>query len=341
MSSIVQAEQTPPGDPGTSPAAATSGGFGDLAFRGITTAAAVFLGLLVLAILVELTRHSTLSMRTFGLEFLTSQEWNAQAREGAGEYGAATSIFGTLVSTAIAMLVAVPLALLTAIFLVDLAPPWLARIVGVALELLAAVPSIIYGMWGAFVFAPFMAGYVQPALHSALGFLPFFAGRPDRASGMLITGLVLALMILPFICAVSRDVLRMIPPVLKESAYGLGATSWEVTRQVSLPYGSQGIIGATFLGLGRAIGETMAVTFIIGDGGRISLSLFDAGNTITSTLVNKFSEVEAGPTASAASLLKRSALLELGLILFVVTVLFQLLAYLWLRRLNQGSGVRR
>jgi phosphate transport system permease protein len=305
---------------------------GDLAFRWLAAACAWVVIIVVLGILFELVRNSQLSLAKFGWGFLTSEAWNPVTED----YGAASSIFGTLVSTAIAMLLAVPLSLVTALFLVDLAPPRVGRFVGVALELLAAIPSIIYGMWGLFVFAPFMADHVQPALAATLGKLPLLAGlfRPPMIGvGMLTGGIILALMILPYICAVSRDVFSMTPPILKESAYGMGATTWEVTRQVTIPYGLRGIVGATFLGLGRAIGETMAITFVIGNDHKMSTSLFAAGNTISSTLANEFTE--------AAEPLYRSALVELGLVLFVVTLFFQVAAHLWLRQLGASRGPRR
>jgi phosphate transport system permease protein len=298
-----------------------------MAFELLTAACAVVVLLVVGGILLELVRNSQLSIAKFGAGFLVSEAWNPVIED----YGAASSIFGTLVSTAIAMLLAVPLSLITALFLVDLANPTLSRIVGGALELLAAIPSIIYGMWGLFVLAPFMANYVQPALARTLGFLPIFHG-PAMGVGMLTGGIILALMILPYICAVSRDVFRMIPPVLKESAYGMGATTWEVTRDVTLPYGARGVLGATFLGLGRAIGETMAITFVIGNDHKLSYSLFAAGNTISSTLANEFTE--------ASEPLYRSALVELGLVLFVITVLFQAAAYFWLSRISPTVGSR-
>ncbi len=305
---------------------------GDLAFRWLASACAWVVIAAVLGIFFELVRNSQLSLAKFGWSFLTSEAWNPVTEN----YGAASSIFGTLVSTAIAMLLAVPLSLVTALFLVDLAPPRVSRFVGMALELLAAIPSIIYGMWGLFVFAPFMANYVQPALAGSLGKLPLFENlfRPPMIGvGMLTGGIILALMILPYICAVSRDVFRMTPPILKESAYGMGATTWEVTRQVTIPYGLRGIVGATFLGLGRAIGETMAITFVIGNDHKMSASLFAAGNTISSTLANEFTE--------AAEPMYRSALVELGLVLFLVTLVFQAAAHLWLRKLSVARGPRR
>jgi len=297
----------------------------DALFRGFTALCAGMVFLVIAAMAAELAWNSRLSIREFGAGFLASTEWNPVA----GRFGALSSIFGTLVSTLIAMLLAVPLALVTALFLVELAPPLLSRLVGAGVELLAAIPSIIYGMWGLFVFAPFMADHVQPRLQGALGFLPLFQG-PPMGIGMLTAGIILALMILPFICAVSRDVFQMVPAVVKESAYGMGATTWEVTRKVTLRYGFQGVIGACFLGLGRAIGETMAVTFVIGNDHRISASLFSAGNSIASTLANEFTE--------ASEPLYLSALVELGLVLLGITVVIQILAHLWLRSIRRSSG---
>lgn len=298
---------------------------GDIAFRWITAACAALVLLLIAGILVELIRNSTLSMEAFGLDFLWTQSWNP-AKE---TFGALSSIFGTLVSTALAMLIAVPLSLVIALFLVELAHPVLSRPVGYAIELLAAIPSIIYGMWGLFVFAPFMADHVQPFLGRTLGFLPLFKG-PPMGIGMLSAGIILALMILPFITAVMRDVFTMVPTVVKESAFGMGATTWEVTRQVTVPYGIRGLVGASFLGLGRAIGETMAVTFVIGNTHRIDASLFSAANTIASTLANEFTE--------AAEPLYRSVLVELGLVLLGITLLVQILAQVWVGLLRRKMG---
>ncbi|HEX9860132.1 MAG TPA: phosphate ABC transporter permease subunit PstC, partial [Nitrospirota bacterium] len=233
--------------------------------------------------------------------------------------------------TGIALVIAIPLSLVTALFLVELAPPALSRVAGGAVELLAAIPSIIYGMWGLFVFAPFMAGHVQPYLMDAYPDFPLFAGAP-MGIGMLTAGIILALMVLPFITSVTRDVFRLVPPVLKESAYGLGSTTWEVTHKVTVRYGIRGVVGACFLGLGRAIGETMAVTFVIGNEHRISASLFDAGNSIASTLANEFSE--------ASEPMYLSSLVELGLVLLVITVVIQSAAHLWLMRMQRSSGSR-
>ena len=247
------------------------------------TASAGLVLLIMIAILIELTHHSQLSLHKFGFGFLFSSAWNPVS----GQFGALSSIFGTVVSTVIAMLLAVPLGLVIALFLVELAPPWLSTIVGNAIELLAAIPSIIYGMWGLFVFAPFLADHIQPLLGKTLGFLPLFKGAP-MGIGMLTAGIILALMILPFVAAVMRDVFRMTPAVVKEAGYGMGATTWEVTSHVTVRYGLSGLLGAVFLGLGRAIGETMAITFVIGNNHNISASLFAAGNSIASTLANEF-----------------------------------------------------
>lgn len=294
----------------------------DVGFRWITAGCAAIIFLVMAAIFVELIRNSLPSLHRFGLEFLFRNVWNPVTME----FGAASSIFGTLVSTLIAMLLAAPLSLAIALFLVELAPPTLSAVVSRGIELLAAIPSIIYGMWGLFVFAPYLADHLQPLLNKYLGFLPLFQG-PPLGIGMLSAGIILALMVLPFICAVSRDVLAMVPVVLKESAYGMGSTTWEVTWKVSLPYGLRGIAGAMFLGLGRAIGETMAVTFVIGNDHSISSSLFDPGNTIASTLANEFAEAD--------SEIYQSSLIELALVLFLITVLIQLLAHLWLQRLHR------
>jgi len=297
----------------------------DPVFRGVTAACAGVVFLLIFAMAAELAWNSRLSLREFGLGFLFSDAWDPVR----SDFGALSSIYGTLVSTLIAMVLAVPLALITALFLVELAPPRLSAVVGAGIELLAAIPSIIYGMWGLFVFAPFMADHVQPRLQDTLGFLPLFQG-PPMGIGMLTAGIILALMVLPFICAVSRDVFRMVPAVVKESAYGMGATTWEVTRKVTLRYGIRGIVGACFLGLGRAIGETMAVTFVIGNNHRISASLFSAGNSIASTLANEFTE--------ASEPLYLSSLIELGLVLLGITLFIQIIAHFWLRRIRRQAG---
>jgi len=300
----------------------------DRIFRIMTALCAGAVVLLVVGIFFELVTGSLAAMKEFGLGFLFSQEWNPVTQQ----FGALSSIYGTLLSTGIAMVIAVPMSLIIALFLVELAHPRVSQLVGGAIELLAAIPSIIYGMWGLFIFAPFMSTYIQPFISRWAGDFPLFTG-PPMGIGMLTAGIILALMILPFVTSVTRDVFNMVPDVVKESAYGLGATTWEVTRQVTVRHGLMGIVGASFLGLGRAIGETMAVTFVIGNTHRISPSLFAAGNSIASTLANEFTE--------AVEDLYLSALIELGLVLFVITFFIQLFAQVWLERTRRMMGLSK
>ncbi|MBI4081918.1 MAG: phosphate ABC transporter permease subunit PstC [Candidatus Lambdaproteobacteria bacterium] len=295
----------------------------DLGFKSLTQASATLVLACMAGILLSLLVRSWPSLQRFGAGFLWSSQWDPVTEE----FGAAAAIFGSIVSTVIAMALAVPLGLAIALFLVELAPRPVSRLVSYAIELLAAIPSIIYGMWGLFVFAPFMGSHIEPALQSWLGFLPLFRG-PPIGIGMLSAGVILALMILPFVSAVMRDVFGMVPAVLKEAAYGMGSTTWEVTRKVTVPFAVQGLVGAGFLGLARAIGETMAVTFVIGNSQSISASLFAPANTIPSTLANEFTE--------ATTPLYLSALVELGLVLFLITFLIQLAAQFWLGRLARG-----
>jgi phosphate transport system permease protein len=299
---------------------------GDRTFRWLTVASALLIPLLVGGIFLALLQQSLPSLKRFGFGFLTSQQWNPVTEN----FGALSSIYGTLVSTLIAMVLAVPLSLALALFLVELAPPRVSRVVGTIIELLAAIPSIIYGMWGMFIFAPFMANYIQPALGKNLAWLPLFQG-PPMGIGMLTAGIILAFMVLPFICAITRDIFSLVPNVVKEAAFGMGATTWEVTYKVTIPYGLVGIIGAVFLGLGRALGETMAVTFVIGNSHRISTSLFGAGNTIASTLANEFSE--------ATKAMYVSSLIELGLILFIISYVVQMLSQMLLKRMYRSWSV--
>jgi phosphate transport system permease protein len=299
---------------------------GDKTFRWLSFFCSLLVPLVMLAIGLELLQSSWPAVKQFGWRFFFSTEWNPVLQE----FGAASSIFGTLVSTLIAMCIAMPLSLAIALFLVDLAPPRVSRTVGTLIELLAAIPSIIFGMWGLFIFAPFMANYVQPLLGQTLGFLPLFQG-PPLGIGMLTAGIILAFMVLPFISAIARDVFQLVPPVVKESAFGLGATTWEVTRKVTIPYGLVGIIGAIFLGLGRALGETMAVTFVIGNAHRLSASLFAPGNSIASTLANEFSE--------ATEPLYISSLVALGLVLYLITYLVQVVSQKMLRRMYRAWSV--
>ncbi|MGX9727215.1 MAG: phosphate ABC transporter permease subunit PstC [Candidatus Electronema sp. VV] len=297
----------------------------DMIFRGITAACAALVLIVMAGIFASLLWNSLPSIRHSGISFLFSKAWDPVSNE----FGALSSIYGTLMSTAIAMLLAVPLSMVIALFLVELAPPKVSYVVGSAIELLAAVPSIIYGMWGLFVFAPFMADNVQPLLSKYLGWLPLFQG-PEMGIGMMTAGIILALMILPFVSTVMRDVFAMVPDVMKEAGYGMGATTWEVTKDVTIRYGIQGMIGACLLGLGRAIGETMAVTFVIGNSSDIFISLFEAGNSIASRLANEFAE--------ASDPMYMSALMELGLVLFLMTFGLQVVTQLWLKRVKRKMG---
>ena len=302
------------------------GALGDSVFKGLTATFAFGILLLLGSMFFMLWRESAPALEKFGWSFLTSAQWNPVTEN----FGALVAVTGTLLSTLIALVVAVPISIGIALFLAEIAPDRLRTPFGVAIELLAAIPSIVYGMWGLFVLAPLMADYVQPALSSTLGFLPFFQG-PEMGIGMLTAGLVLALMIIPFIASVTRDVFLMVPATLKESAYGVGCTTWEVVRDIMIPYGRKGIYGAVFLGLGRALGETMAITFVIGNAHRLSLSLFAPGNSIASTLANEFTEADGD--------VYLASLIELGLVLFVITFAIIGLAQIWLRRMSTpGKG---
>jgi phosphate transport system permease protein len=303
---------------------------GDTYFRWLTAVCALVLPLIMIAIGLALLYYSVPALRKFGIGFFFSEEWNPVTQQ----FGALSSIYGTLVSTILAMLIAVPLSLAIALFLVELAPPRISQTVGTMIELLAAIPSIIYGMWGLFVFAPIMAGYVQPWLSTYIGWIPgigaLFQG-PPMGLGMLTAGIILGFMVLPFTCAITRDVFQMVPPVVKESAFGMGATTWEVTTKVTIPYGLVGIIGAFFLGLGRALGETMAVTFVIGNAHKVNLGLFYPGNSIASAMANEFTE--------ATEITYISALICLGLVLFILTYLVQIVSQMLLRRMYRAWSV--
>ncbi len=301
----------------------------DPAFHWVTFACAALIVALVAATLLLLFKNALPSIREFGLSFLTSAVWDPSSEQ----LGVFTAIWGTLLSTAIALIIAVPLALCIALLLVELVHPVPARIVGTAIEMLAAIPSIIYGMWGFFVLGPFMALHVEPWISSKLGFIPLFAnGGASGGWDVFTGGVILALMILPFITAVSRDVLEMVPGILKEAGYGMGSTTWEVTRKVSLRYGSAGIVGAIILGLGRAIGETMAVAFVIGSSMNFSWSLFNPGYTISSLIANTFAE--------STTKLNIAGLIEAGLVLLVMTLVVQVLAQVWLKRVRATTGGR-
>jgi phosphate transport system permease protein len=302
---------------------------GDLVFHALTRAAAVGVLLLLGGVIVSLVSGSIPAFQTFGLDFLVEQRWNPVTEK----FGAIAPIYGTLVTSFIAMLIAVPVGLLIAVFLTELCPIWLRRPIGIAIELLAGIPSIIYGIWGLFVFAPFLQDTLQPFLITVFGNVPvlsaLFAG-PPYGIGVLTAGLILAIMVLPFITSISRDVFDAVPPVLREAAYGLGCTTWEVVRNVVLPYTRVGVIGGVMLGLGRALGETMAVTFVIGNAHRISASLLAPGTTISATIANEFTE--------AVGDLYTSALIALGLILFVITFIVLAIARYLLLRIERRIG---
>jgi len=292
----------------------------------------LFTLLTLLAILVSLTIRAWPAISKYGLGFLSSTSWDPVKEE----FGGLVMIYGTLMTSLIALLIAVPISFGIAVFLTELSPSWLKRPLGTAIELLAAIPSIVYGMWGLLVFGPLLANYVQRPLQAAFGGLPYvgalFSG-PPVGIGILSAGIILAIMIIPFIAAVMRDVFEVTPTLLKESAYGLGATTWEVVSKVVLPYTKAGVIGGIMLGLGRAIGETMAVTFVIGNFNQLeSLSLFQAANSITSALANEFAEAGEG--------LHQAALMYLGLVLFFITFVILSLSKLLLSQLKKNEGIR-
>ena len=291
-----------------------------------------FLVLAVLAaIIVSLVVGSVPAMEKFGFGFLTSTDWNPVTEE----FGALAPMVGTLVTSFIALLIGIPVSFGIALFLTELSPPWLRRPLGTAIELLAAIPSIIYGMWGLFVFAPVFADHVQPVLTQVLGPVPFIGALfrgPAIGIGVLSAGIILAIMVIPFIASVTRDVFEIVPAVLKESAYALGSTTWEVVWNIVLPYTKTGVVGGIMLGLGRALGETMAVTFVIGNAHKLNVSLMMPGNSIASTLANEFTE--------AVGELYTSALIELGLLLFVITFIVLSLSKLLLMSLARQEGLK-
>jgi phosphate transport system permease protein len=311
---------------------ARSGPMADRIFGWLAKGAAVGTLCLLFAILISLTISAWPAISAYGFSFLTSTVWDPVQNE----YGGLVMIYGTLATSFIALLIAVPVSFGIALFLTELSPAWLKRPLGTAIELLAAVPSIVYGMWGLLVFGPVLATYVQQPLQAAFDGVPYlgaFVSGPPVGIGILSAGIILAIMIIPFIAAVMRDVFEVTPPLLKESAYGLGATTWEVVTKVVLPYTKTGVIGGVMLGLGRAIGETMAVTFVIGNFNQLdSLSLFQAANSITSALANEFAEAGEG--------LHQAALMYLGLVLFFITFVILALSKLLLSQLRKGEGVK-
>ena len=295
--------------------------------------AAAWITLLLLAgIIASLVSGAWPAIREYGISFLWRSEWDPVE----DRYGGLVMIYGTLATSAIALLIAVPVSFGIALFLTELSPGWLRRPLGTAIELLAAVPSIVYGMWGLLVFGPILATYVQQPLQRLAGDVPILGGLVSGAPvgiGILSAGIILAIMVIPFIASVMRDVFETTPAMLKESAYGLGSTTWEVVWKVVLPYTKTGVVGAVMLGLGRALGETMAVTFVIGNFNQLStLSLFEAANSITSALANEFAEANPG--------LHQASLIYLGLILFFITFVVLALSKLLLSRLKRGEGAR-
>lgn len=303
----------------------------DFIFHKVTLAFAASVLLVLLGIIASLVVSAAPAFKAFGPAFITTVEWDPVNQE----FGAAIAIVGTLVTSVIALLLAFPISFGIALFLTEICPVWLRRPMGMAVELLAGVPSIIYGMWGLFVFAPLFADHVQPFLKSTLGALPIigklFSG-PMMGIGVLTAGLILAVMIIPFISSVMRDVFEVVPQVLKESAYGLGCTKWEVVRKIVLPYTRTGVVGGVMLGLGRALGETMAVTFVIGNANELSWSLFAAGNSISSTLANEFAE--------ASTPLHVSSLFALALILFAITFIVLSAAKIMLAGMSRKEGTK-
>ena len=311
---------------------ARSGPMVDRIFGWVAKGAALLTLGLLLAILVSLTISAWPAISKYGLSFLTSTTWDPVQND----YGGLVMIYGTIATSLIALVIAVPVSFGIALFLTELSPAWLRRPLGTAIELLAAVPSIVYGMWGLLIFGPVLATYVQQPLQAAFDGVPYlgaFVSGPPVGIGLLSAGIILAIMIIPFISAVMRDVFEVTPPLLKESAYGLGATTWEVVTKVVLPYTKAGVIGGIMLGLGRAIGETMAVTFVIGNFNQLdSVSLFQAANSITSALANEFAEAAEG--------LHQAALMYLGLVLFFITFVILSLSKLLLSQLRKAEGTK-
>lgn len=320
---VAQTYGAPAGDGGSNPPVASSvrstakhrqWNVGDFVFKHLTMLFAVGVLSLVFLMGYEMYKGSSLSIAQFGWRFLATSVWDP-VRD---EYGALPLIFGTVISSLLALVIALPLGLGVAVFLSELAPRWLERPLSFLVELLAAIPSIVYGLWGIFVLVPWLRLHAEPWLGSHLGFLPFFKGAP-YGFGMLAAGLILSVMVLPIIASISRDVMRSIPDLLREAALGLGATRWETTKVV-LAASKSGILGATLLGLGRAVGETMAVTMVIGNRADISASLFSPGYSMASVIANEFAE--------ATTSMYTSALIEVALVLFVVTILLNALARL-------------
>jgi len=317
-------------EPEVAPARVVRSGAGADRVFGLVTVGAAWLVLILLgAAAASMAWGGRLAFETFGWRFITSSEWDAVG----GHFGAFVPIVGTLVTSGIALIIAVPVSIGIALFLTDIAPRWTRGPIAVAIELLAAIPSIIYGMWGLFVFAPLMAAHVEPWLSSRLGALPLvgalFTG-PPIGIGVLTAGIVLGIMVIPFISSVAREVFSAVPTALKESAVALGSTRWEILSRVTLPYTRSAMIGAIFLGLGRALGETMAVTFVLGNAHDLSISLLMPSNSIAAAIANEFTEADTD--------LYRSSLIALGFLLFVVTFIVLAIAKLLLLRVNRQMG---
>jgi phosphate transport system permease protein len=304
-------------------------GRGDAVFKAVTKASAYGVLIILGGIFASLIFGAAPAFQTFGFDFFITEKWNPVT----DQYGALAPIGGTLLTSFLALFLALPVGLGIAIFLTELCPRVLRRPIGIAIELLAGVPSIIYGIWGAFVFGPFFRDNVEPALISTFGNVPIFSilfAGPPLNFGVLTASLILAIMVLPFITAVSRDVFETVPVLLKESAYGVGCTTWEVIRSVVIPYTRIGLLGGAMLALGRALGETMAVTFVIGNADRLKASLLAAGTTISAKIANEFAEADPG--------LQSSSLVALGLILFIITFIVLAFARLLLMRLDKSAG---
>ena len=301
----------------------------DAIFHVLTRAAALTLLAILGGVIVSLFIGSLPAFNAFGFNFVFEERWNPVTER----FGALAPIYGTVITSFIAMLIAVPIGLMIALFLTELCPMWLRRPLGIAIELLAGIPSIIYGIWGLFLFAPFLQSTLQPLLIATFGNVPFLSSLfegPPYGIGVLTASLILAIMVLPFITSISRDVFEAVPPVLKEAAYGIGCTTWEVFRNVVLPYTRVGVIGGFMLGLGRALGETMAVTFVIGNAHKISASILAPGTTISATIANEFTE--------AVGDIYTSSLIALGLILFVITFIVLAIARYLLARIERRIG---
>ena len=301
--------------------------FGDRGFEWLTLGMALVIVLLVFLIGWQLARGSSLAIQKFGFRFLTTSKWDPVAEE----FGALPFIYGTLVSSLIALIIAVPLSIGTAVYLTELAPLWIRQPIVSLIEMLAAIPSVILGLWGIFVMIPWLRDYPFPILKKTFGWTPFFTG-PIYGPSMLAGGIIIAIMILPIITSVSREILRSVPNLQREAAYALGATRWEVTRIAVLSYARKGLFGAVILGLGRALGETMAVTMVIGNTPQIAASLFKPGYTLASVIANEFTE--------ATTDIYLQALFEIGLVLFGVTIAVNLLAQLLLRTITTTSTTR-